>query len=75
MAEGITLSAVYAELNDAIRKAGSQKEYAERVGISATFLNDALHGRRDIPGAVLADLGLMRVTRFIRKEGSSHNGG
>lgn len=58
----------YGLLRQAIAAAGSQAAYAVKVGISATFLSDALNGRKEIPVAVLTDLGLQRVVRYRRKE-------
>ena len=59
---------VYGLMRRAIEAAGSQAAYAAKVGISATFLSDALNGRKEIPVAVLTDLGLQRIVRYRRKE-------
>ena len=74
MTDMLTASQVYGLMSDAIAKAGSQAAYARKLKISATFLHDALHARKDIPAAVLADLGLIKVTRFARKKEASPNG-
>jgi DNA-binding phage protein len=58
----------YALLRQAVERAGSQAAYARKVGISPQFLNDALQSRREIPPPVLRDLGLVRITRYLRKE-------
>lgn len=57
----------------AIQVEGSQKAFAERVGISEQYLTDILRGRRPIGGAtcVLDFLGLERVVTFKRKDGGS----
>lgn len=68
----ITPAAVYGLLHDAVKRAGSQAAYARQVGISPTFLHDAMHGRKDIPLTVLNDLGLIRVTRYRRKEAGTN---
>lgn len=66
----------YRLLRAAIAHAGSQASYARKVGISPQFLSDVLHGTRDIPVAVLTDLGLVRVTRYRRrKQGDTANAG
>lgn len=59
---------VYGLLRSRIQAAGSQRAYAARIGISAQFLSDALMARREIPNAVLADLGLRRVVRYQQKD-------
>ena len=45
---------------------------ARKLGISPTFLHDAMHGRKEIPLAALTDLGLIRVTRYRRKEAGTN---
>jgi len=47
-----------------VRKAGSQKEAAEALEISAQYLNDLLQGRREFSDNVLKKLGLER--RIVR---------
>ena len=47
----------------------SQKEYANKIGISPQFLNDILLGRRGIHDDVLAFLGLEDAGRVYRKRG------
>jgi predicted transcriptional regulator len=46
----------------------NQKELADRLGVSVSYLNDYLHFRRK-PGAKILDaLGLKRVVRYVRKD-------
>jgi hypothetical protein len=52
---------VIRELEKQVRKAGSQKEAAEALGISAQYLNDLLQGRRGASDNVLEKLGLKRI--------------
>jgi transcriptional regulator with XRE-family HTH domain len=44
---------------------GSQKQAAERLGMSESYLSDLLHGKRRCSDAVLAAIGLERV--IVRK--------
>lgn len=50
----------------AIRVEGSQKAFAQKVGISETHLTDVLKERRSVPRKVLEFLGLERVTLYRR---------
>jgi hypothetical protein len=59
---------VYGLLRERIAAAGSQRAYATRVGISPQFLSDVLMARSEPSAAILADLGLQRVVRYIRKD-------
>ena len=65
-AQQFTSVDVYAAMRSRIGAAGSQVAYAGRIGVSPQFLSDVLNGRRDVPAAVLTDLGLRRITRFVR---------
>ena len=54
------------ELVDAMLITSYQKDVAADLGVSAAYLNDYLHFRRE-PGAKLLDgLGLQRVTLYRR---------
>lgn len=68
----LTPAAAYGLLHDAVKRAGSQAAYARQLGISATHLHDAMNGRKEIPLAALTDLGLIRVTRYRRKEATTN---
>jgi DNA-binding transcriptional regulator YdaS (Cro superfamily) len=59
----------YAALRRAIDRAGSQAAYAREAGITPQFLCDVLQGRRELPAAVLRNLGLTRVVRYRRVGG------
>jgi DNA-binding transcriptional regulator YdaS (Cro superfamily) len=50
-------------------KRGTQSVFAKQLGISQTYLNDIIHGRRAIADAVCEMLNIERVVSFrkIRK--------
>jgi DNA-binding transcriptional regulator YdaS (Cro superfamily) len=50
----------------AIASAGSQKAFAEKVGVSQAFLSDMLAGKRYLSSAVLAGAGLEKVVTYRR---------
>ena len=50
------------ELESRIAEAGSQKAYADELGISASYLNDILQGKRAITPSLLGKLGYVRVS-------------
>lgn len=48
----------------AVRKAGSQKEFAKRNGMSIAYVNDVINRRR-MPGkSILSALGLEKVVQY-----------
>ena len=53
-------------LTDVVRKAGSQKEAARRLGISPQYLHDILGRGRPIGPKVLKALGYRRVVVYVR---------
>lgn len=55
---------VVAALREHVHKVGSQKLVAAYVGVSASYLNDVLHGKRRINGALLRYLGYERIEYF-----------
>jgi DNA-binding transcriptional regulator YdaS (Cro superfamily) len=62
------LEKVVALLVRECRKAGSQKAWADRHGLSGAFVSDAIHGRRE-PGPTLLDaLGLERAPAEYRRK-------
>ena len=54
----------YANLRKAIADAGGQSAWAKQVGLTPSYVNDVLLGRRDPGPAVLAALGLRRVISY-----------
>lgn len=62
---------VHRMLMRAVDAAGSQKAFAEKVGVSAQFLHDVLRGRRNANAEILAAIGYERVVTY-RKKGIEH---
>ena len=46
---------------------GTQTALARELGVSLPYLNDVLHGRRELAGKVLDALGLERVISYREK--------
>lgn len=55
---------VIALLRDECSRAGSQRAWAMKHGISAPYVADVLRGRREPAGKVLDALGLERVVTY-----------
>ena len=55
---------VLARLRAACAAAGSQKAYAEAIGVHETYLSDVLAQRRQLAGKILDALNLERVVRY-----------
>ena len=55
---------VLARLMDRIEQAGSQEQFAREAGVSAQYVSDVLHKRRDFGPKLLKALGLERVTMY-----------
>ena len=51
-------------LKAGLRKAGTQRAYAAQLGISLAYLNDVLHGRRQVSERLAGKLGLVRETIY-----------
>ena len=51
-------------IRTAVRRSGSQKQFAEDAGVSAQYLSDMLKGRREPARAVLEAVGLEKITIF-----------
>lgn len=47
-----------------VRKEGSQKQWAIKHGVSTSFLNDSVSGRKDICGKILLALGFKKVVVY-----------
>lgn len=56
------------ELESRIAEAGSQKAFADKLDISASYLNDILQGKRSITPAILGKLGYVRVSVDVPTE-------
>lgn len=55
-------------LRDACDKAGDQKSFSEKTGISQQYISDVLKGKREPGQAILTALGLERVVSYQVKE-------
>lgn len=51
-------------LKAGIRKAGTQRAFAQELGISLAYLNDVLHERRPVSANLARKLGLIRETIY-----------
>jgi len=47
-------------------KAGSQRAWAKAHGVSAAYVSDVLSDRRNPGRSILAPLGLIETTRYVR---------
>lgn len=54
-------------LQQRLDMAGKQVALAKELGVSLPYLNDVLHGRRELAGKVLDALGLERVISYREK--------
>lgn len=52
-------------LREECEKAGGQARWAEQNGVSAAYVNDVLHGRRDPGDSICAPLGLRRLVTYL----------
>ena len=48
-------------------EAGSQKDFASKHGVSASYISDVLHKGREPAGVILESLGLERVVEYQSK--------
>lgn len=55
----------------AVQVEGSQKAFAEKVGVSQQYLVDVLKGRRSVGAKLLEWFGLERVVTYRRLDGGS----
>lgn len=58
---------LFARLRDACSAAGSQKAWAERHGLSPSYVNDVLNDRTPPGDAILSALGLRKVVRYVER--------
>ena len=64
-AKTLSEAKVKTQLDRAIQKAGSQREYARMHHISESHLSDSRRGRRALGPAVLRSLGLQRIVLYV----------
>jgi plasmid maintenance system antidote protein VapI len=57
------------ELIKRLKRQGTQSSLAREIGISHSYLNDILKGKRQITGPVASYLGFERCTVFKRQRG------
>jgi DNA-binding transcriptional regulator YdaS (Cro superfamily) len=48
----------------AIARTGSQKEFAKKIGVSASYLSDFLRGNRNAPAKVLTMFGVLPTEMY-----------
>lgn len=63
----LTEQDVIDRLRAAVQAAGSQKAYAERIGVSQTYLSDVLNGSRAPGEKILTALQLEAVVMYQEK--------
>jgi len=68
MKKKLTHDELISLLKTEAKKAGSQKNYAEVLGISAQYFGDVIKGRREPGEKLLSALGLKRVVTFEPEE-------
>lgn len=62
----MTKSELIEHLRQLLAEAGTQKELAARLGVSAAYLGDVLLGRKEPGKKLLAALGVERVVIYRR---------
>ena len=60
----MTKDALLMRLDRMIQQAGGQRALARRLGLSPSYLNDVMRGKREPAGKLLSALGLQRVVRY-----------
>jgi hypothetical protein len=65
---------VHRALSVACKRAGGQKAFAEAHGLSTSYVNDVLQGRKDAGDSMLHALGLIRVVRYKRANPKAKQG-
>jgi hypothetical protein len=58
-------------LTAACKKAGSQKAFCEAHGLSAAYVCDVLHSRREPGQSILDALGLVKIVRYRAKSATA----
>jgi len=51
-------------LHQSVKKAGGQKAWAQKHGVSPQFVCDVLHGRRGLTETICQAIGLIRETVY-----------
>lgn len=68
MAELYTANQIALEIYALVFALGSQKKAAAKIGISPQYLNDIIHGRREVSPQVAEFFGYTRLCLFSKKE-------
>jgi transcriptional regulator with XRE-family HTH domain len=68
MKKQLTYDELIALLRRRIKECGSQKDFAAVAGISAQYVSDVLHRRREPGEAILSALKLEKVVTYKEKE-------
>lgn len=68
MSKTIVIDPVEKELRQMVKKEGTQKAAANKIGISASHFSDVLRGSRKLSPAVLEQLGFVRVIVHVKAE-------
>ena len=58
---------VVERLKREVEKAGGQRAWASVNGLSAAYVNDVLHGRREPADTICKALGLARIVEFRKR--------
>jgi len=64
----MTKAELIKHLHELVEEAGTQRDLAQRLGVSASHLGDVLLGKREPAAKILTALGLRRVVTFERVE-------
>lgn len=68
MKKRLTLEDVVSKLEWATLEAGSQKAFADKIGVSPQYVSDVLHHRREPGDSILDGLSLRKVVYYESKE-------
>jgi len=68
MKKQLTYDELVTLLRRRIKECGSQKDFAAMAGISAQYVSDVLHRRREPGQAILDALELQRVVTYREKD-------
>jgi hypothetical protein len=61
----IHIADVYGRLREAIDEAGGQRAFAEKVGVSPTFVNLVVNAYKPPSDKILASIGIKREVKFV----------
>lgn len=71
----LTEQEVLDRLRAVVAAAGSQKAYADRIGVSQSYLSDVLIGNRAPGEKILTALGLEAVIMYQKSQDRAHGPG